>query len=58
MYEITVDDPKTSHETKKDRYFDAFCDRTPKSVIARYYTDYSPEKLKEIYVGVNLEVLS
>jgi len=32
-----------------DRYVDAFCGRTPKSVLARHYTDYSPRKLKEIY---------
>ena len=28
---------------------DAFCDRTPKSVLARHYTDNNPERLKEIY---------
>ena len=27
---------------------DAFCGRVPKSVLARHYTDFSPEKLKEI----------
>jgi len=32
-----------------DRYIDAFCGRVPKSVLARNYTDFSPEKLKEIY---------
>jgi len=26
-----------------DRYVDAFCGRTPKSVLSRHYTDYSPE---------------
>jgi integrase len=31
-----------------DRYVDAFCGRTPKSILAKHYTDYSPEKLKEI----------
>ena len=28
---------------------DAFCGRVPKSVLARQYTDFSPEKLKKIY---------
>jgi len=41
-----------------DRYVDAFCGRTPKSILARHYTDYSHEKLKEIYDKANLRVLS
>ena len=32
-----------------DRYIDAFCGRTPKTVLARHYTDYNPERLKKIY---------
>jgi hypothetical protein len=32
-----------------DRYVDAFCGRVPQSILARYYTDFSPERLKEIY---------
>ena len=40
-----------------DRYVDAFCGRTPKSVLARHYTDYSPRKLKEIYEKAGLKVL-
>jgi integrase len=40
-----------------DRYIDAFCGRTPKSVLARHYSDYSPEKLKEIYEKAGLRVL-
>jgi len=40
-----------------DRYVDAFCGRVPKAVIGRYYTDYSPERLKEIYDGAGLVVL-
>jgi integrase len=39
-------------------YIDAFCGRTPKSVLARHYTDYSPERLKKIYDKANLKVLS
>jgi len=41
-----------------DRYIDAFCGRVPKSVLAKHYTDYSPETLKEIYDKANLKVLS
>ena len=42
----------------QDRYVDAFCGRTSKSVLARHYTDYSPERLKEIYENADLKVLS
>jgi hypothetical protein len=41
-----------------DRYTDAFCGRVPKSVLARHYSDYSPERLKEIYEKANLKVLA
>ena len=41
-----------------DRYIDAFCGRTPKSVLAKNYTEYSPEKLKQIYEKANLKVLA
>jgi integrase len=41
-----------------DRYVDAFCGRVPRSILARHYTDYSPERLKEIYDKANLKVLS
>jgi len=40
-----------------DRYVDAFCGRVPKSVLAKHYTDYNPEKLKEIYDRASLRVL-
>jgi len=36
-----------------DRYVDAFCGRTPQSVLAKHYTDYLPEKLKRIYDNAN-----
>ncbi|MHA1123805.1 MAG: integrase, partial [Candidatus Heimdallarchaeota archaeon] len=39
-----------------DRYVDAFCGRIPNSVLAKHYTDYSPEKLQEIYEKANLKV--
>lgn len=42
----------------QDRYVDAFCGRVPRSVLARHYTDYSPERLKEIYDQAGLKVLS
>jgi integrase len=41
-----------------DRYIDAFCGRTPKSVLARHYSDYSPEKLKATYDRANLKLLA
>ena len=40
-----------------DRYIDCFCGRTPHSILARHYTDYSPKKLKEIYDKADLNVL-
>ena len=40
----------------QDRYVDAFCGRVPASVLARHYTDYSPERLKEVYAKANLRV--
>ena len=41
-----------------DRYVDAFCGRVPRSVLARHYTDFSPERLKRVYDNANLRVLS
>lgn len=41
----------------QDRYIDAFCGRVPKSVLARHYTDFSPEKLQKIYEKAQLKVL-
>jgi len=40
-----------------DRYVDAFCGRVPKSVLARHYTDFAPEKLREIYENAGIRVL-
>jgi len=40
-----------------DRYVDAFCGGIPKSVLGRHYTDFSVEKLKEIYDKANLRIL-
>jgi site-specific recombinase XerD len=41
----------------QDRYIDAFCGRVPGSVLARHYSDYSPEVLKEIYSKANIKIL-
>ena len=40
-----------------DRYIDASCGRVPRTILGRHYTDYSPERLKEIYEKANLKVL-
>jgi integrase len=40
-----------------ETYVDAFCGRVPKSALARHYTDFSPEKLQEIYRKAGLERL-
>ncbi|MCK5625814.1 tyrosine-type recombinase/integrase [Candidatus Bathyarchaeota archaeon] len=42
----------------QDRYVDAFCGRVPNSILARHYTDCSPQRLKEIYDKASLNVLS
>jgi len=39
-------------------YIDAFCGRVPKSVLARHYSDFSPQKLKEIYAKASICILS
>jgi len=41
----------------QDRYIDAFCGRVPGSVLARHYSDFSPEVLKEIYSKANIKIL-
>ncbi|MEM2522879.1 MAG: tyrosine-type recombinase/integrase [Candidatus Bathyarchaeia archaeon] len=40
-----------------DSYIDAFCGRVPRSVLARHYLDYSPERLREVYEKAGLRVL-
>jgi len=40
-----------------DCYVDAFCGRVPNSVLAKRYSDFAPEKLKEIYDKANLIIL-
>jgi integrase len=41
-----------------ETYVDAFCGRVPKSVLARHYTDFSPEKLIKIYEKASLNILA
>lgn len=41
-----------------DRYIDAFCGRTPKSLLSSYYTDYNLDRLMKIYNYADLKVLS
>ena len=41
-----------------DKFIDAFCGRTPKTVLAKHYTDYSPKRLKAIYDKAQLRILS
>jgi len=40
-----------------ETYIDAFCGRVPKSVLARHYTDFSPEKLNRIYLESDLKII-
>ena len=40
-----------------DSYVDSFCGRIPRSILAKHYLDYSPERMKEIYDKANLRVL-
>ena len=39
-------------------YIGAFCGRIPRSILAKHYLDYSPERLKAIYDRAKLKVLS
>ncbi|MCW4040695.1 MAG: integrase, partial [Candidatus Bathyarchaeota archaeon] len=39
-------------------YVDSFCGRMPRSILARHYTDYSPERLKRIYDNAGLNIFS
>jgi integrase/recombinase XerD len=41
-----------------DRYIDAFQGRIPRSTLARHYTDYTIETLKQIYTKANLTILT
>jgi len=40
-----------------DRYIDAFCGRTSRTVLAKHYTDYTPENLQSIYEDAGISVL-
>ncbi len=39
-------------------YVDAYCGRVPQSILAKHYSDFSPEVLKEIYDKANLRYFS
>jgi integrase len=41
----------------QDRHIDAFCGRTPASVLAKHYSDYSPEVLKAVYVKASIKIM-
>jgi len=41
-----------------DRYIDALCGRTPSSVLAKHYSDFSPNRLAEVYEEAGIEVLN
>jgi len=38
-------------------YVDSFCGRIPRSILAKHYLDYSPQRMREIYDKANLKVL-
>jgi len=40
-----------------ETYVDAFCGRVPKSVLARHYTDFSPQKLEAVYTKPKMKIL-
>jgi len=41
-----------------DSYVDSFCGRIPRSILAKHYLDYSPERMKEVYDKANLKILA
>ena len=41
-----------------DSYIDAFCAHVPKSILARHHTDFSPDRLKQIYEHASLKCLT
>lgn len=40
-----------------DRYVDAFCGRVPNNVLAKRYSYFSAEKLKEVYERVSFDIM-
>lgn len=42
----------------QSEYVDAFCGRIPRLILARHYTDYSLENLKQIYDKAGLKILT
>ena len=41
-----------------ETHIDAFCGRVPKSLLARHYTDFSPEKLRCIYENAHFHIFN
>ena len=41
-----------------ETHTDAFCGRVPRSVLARHYTDFSPDKLREVYEKAKLRIFN
>lgn len=41
-----------------DRYIDAFCGRTSRTVLAKHYTDYTPRNLQKVYENAGISVLA
>jgi integrase len=39
-------------------YIDAYCGRVPKTILRRFYVNYSPDILKEVYDKANLRLFS
>lgn len=48
----TVFTEKCSQAGIKDKYIDAFCGRVSQGVLAKHYTDYSPDALRRQYDSV------
>jgi integrase len=45
----TIFTEKCTHAKIPDKYINAFCGRISQSMIAKHYTDYSPNRLREEY---------
>jgi integrase len=41
-----------------DRHIDALCGRASRSVLAKHYSDFTPENLQQIYENAGISVLS
>ena len=48
----TVFTEKCTDAKIHEKYIDAFCGRTPKRIIAKHYSDYSPDSMRKRYDAV------